>query len=909
MKITKKVLLILLSLMLVLGAVAVGAMSVSAQTSCDHVYDVPAGELPGGTEKYYKVVAASAADGTITDVYIKAIKDLRSNLRIYESSDLQSLINGTVTVVSVNLTGSYTYNSGIETWTISIAGTGNYSSIDSLTPVLELPDNSYLEIGGVSAISGGEIKHSEGTGWSITVNEDGNGITLNLDDLDLTCDDNCISVNYLDLTITGSAKLTSTEATSSAINSRRGSLTLNGNFVLRAQSETGSALNCANGNLTVDGGSLDVINTADNDAIYVSGTMTVNGGHIYAESSDVAISANTLTVNGGSVYAKTENYVRAIYGGGIILNSNESFALGDKKAKEVLIKKSGELAGKGTEDFPYMICDYADLKLFASIVNGSDGQTQNSGACAKLMKDIDASASAQAKNWTPIGDGRKISQGVSIVYTGTFDGDGHIITGLTFNKPFDTYAGFFGCISTDGKVQNVGLEGGSITGANYVGGVVGHNSRGTITNCYNTGSVTATGTNAIVGGLVGDNFYGGRVTNCYNTGSVTATGNNNIVGGVVGENYYNDATVKNSYNTGSVTATGDNALVGGVVGLNDGIITNCYYDIDRCTNVHAIGQGSGTNVTGLTTAQMTGDDALSDSNMEFVYSTPEENPWLTKADEVGDDGAYYWFYPHLKGFNLKPDGTPETDTSQILSSDWPAKAEVTVTLSEYSFEYNGTPFMPTVTSVISGKTLEPNIDYTVSYYNAPGNVVYSSVNAGNYKAVVTFTDAGYAKGHTPIEKEFKITAKSITDDMIRLSQETAEYTGEEITPEVEVKDGATTLAMFTDYTVSYGDNNVDASLNTITVTGIGNYTGSVEKMFTITPKSITEDMITLSPDTAEYTGEAITPEVTVKDGDKTLSLVDYTVSYGVNNVDASDYTITVTGKGNYKDSAEKTFTI
>ncbi len=311
------------------------------------------------------------------------------------------------------------------------------------------------------------------------------------------------------------------------------------------------------------------------------------------------------------------------------------------------------------DGYVYEISSYSDLMAFASLVNS--GET---GLNAKLMYDIDASGYT---DWTPIGNNNK-------QYTGTFDGLGHKITGLTYNNPQQDNVGLFGFVNEGGKVRNVGLEGGKINGTYNVGGVAGRNS-GTVTNCYNTGDVSGTEN---VGGVVGLNY--GTVTDCYNTESVSGTGNN--VGGVVGLNY---GTVTDCYNTGSVSSTGNNVggvagfisnnaevkncyntgdvsgsrYVGGVAGFNSsqGKATNCYYDSDICTGVNAIGYGSGTNVTGLTTDLMTGESAL--ENMVFTYEAGEESPWLTRANN-----QTCFFYPHLKGFAYD---------SEPLPANWPPK--------------------------------------------------------------------------------------------------------------------------------------------------------------------------------------------------------------------------------------------
>ena len=191
-------------------------------------------------------------------------------------------------------------------------------------------------------------------------------------------------------------------------------------------------------------------------------------------------------------------------------------------------------------------------------------------------------------SWTPIGTS-------SQPFTGTLDGDGHSVSGIYVNSEAD-FQGLVGFLGSGGTLQNLGVKASYIKGGSYVGGVCGEN-QGTVTNCYNSGSVTGV---YRVGGLCGDNYYGtqnncyntgsvtGRdmvgglcgmngsiVTNCYNTGSVAGT---NSVGGVCGSNMW--GTVTNCYNTGSVTGTGN--YVGGVCeDTRFSGVNNCYY-IDTC---------------------------------------------------------------------------------------------------------------------------------------------------------------------------------------------------------------------------------------------------------------------------------------------------------------------------------------
>ena len=153
-------------------------------------------------------------------------------------------------------------------------------------------------------------------------------------------------------------------------------------------------------------------------------------------------------------------------------------------------------------------------------------------------------------------------------FTGSFDGLGHTISGLTINLPNTNYVGLFGYTGPGSVIQNVGLVGGSVMGEGDVGDLIGYNDQGTIIKSYTTGSVG--GTDTSIGGLVGDNF--GAISNSYATGSVS--GGNFYVGGLVGTNNTN-GTIANSYATGSVS----NAVnyVGGLVGFdNDSTVSNSY---------------------------------------------------------------------------------------------------------------------------------------------------------------------------------------------------------------------------------------------------------------------------------------------------------------------------------------------
>ena len=251
-----------------------------------------------------------------------------------------------------------------------------------------------------------------------------------------------------------------------------------------------------------------------------------------------------------------------------------------------LTKDKYDMNGDDSKDAVYEISNAGQLYWFAGLVNGTlSGVTQNKSANAVLTKDIVVNKNVLKsdgtvndgtfKEWAPIGTGETSPN----VYTGTFDGRNYTISGLYFNQENSYDIGLFG--RNNGKIANAGILDSYFYGTSKVGGVCGNNYTGTITNCYNTGSVSGLGT---LGGVSGYN-YTGSITNCYNTGNVS--GSSGFKGGVSGYNY--TGSITNCYNAGSVSGNGN---VGGVTGINyTGSITDCY-------NIGSV-SGSDDNVGGV----------------------------------------------------------------------------------------------------------------------------------------------------------------------------------------------------------------------------------------------------------------------------------------------------------------------
>ncbi len=230
------------------------------------------------------------------------------------------------------------------------------------------------------------------------------------------------------------------------------------------------------------------------------------------------------------------------------------------------------------------------------------------------------------REWTPIGNGDNN-------YAGIFEGNRNTVSGLYFNDDTVDYVGLFGAIGRAGKVQNVGVIDSYFNAEAYVGGVVGYN-KGTMTNCYNTGTVICAV--RFVGGMAGYNYN--TITNCYNIGSVS--GNYNV-GGVAGYSC-NYCTVTNCYNTGFVSGS---YRVGGVIGRNNSTVTNCY-NTGSVSGNYNIGGILGENDTyGAVMNSYYLNGCATDGNNVTQFGIGSETVGSTTADVTGqtDSKTADWF--------------------------------------------------------------------------------------------------------------------------------------------------------------------------------------------------------------------------------------------------------------------------
>ena len=660
-----------------------------------------------------------------------------------------------------------------------------------------------------------------------------------------------------------------------------------------------------------------------------------------------------------------------------------------------------------TAEKAYLITTTAGLDLLAQNVNSGTENVDESKYSGKYFELGDnITYDGTENNYTPIGTQYK-------KFAGYFDGKGHTISGIRINKEKDEM-GIFGVIY-EAEVKNLTLDNSQIVGVSRCGGIVGNNI-GTVSNCHVTANVTIHGSSLCTGhgGIVGRN--GRYIFGCTSSANVTATSNLNCAdnfAGIAGDN--SAGTVENCLVYGG--SINGNSKVGAVVGENDenyGTLTNNRYthnvkvNDSEATPDNGTGNGhhDGANFicaiipgesvtlnipsesatteypydglkiypTGMSynghyynnidgnvtfTATYTGNvpdnyilsfghtSSATTTNVDKVWDATDGTATCTlKTDAAAD----YYIVPIIEPINYTinyngveganfttTNPTTYTVVSEAITLNNPTKEGYTFlgwtyegqseptksatiahgstgnkeftanwgkNMTESNVDdiatqtYTGSAIEPTVVVTDGETTLTLGTDYTVSYS--------SNTNAGVAYAIVRFK--GNYSG--TVSKTFTINPKTLGLEDITISEIAAQtYTGAAIEPTFTVKYGVTTLTLGTDYTVSYSDNtNVGKAKATVSLKG--NYLGSATTKFTITTKTLEAGDITISEIAAQtYTGEAYEPNLTVKYGETPLTLnTDYTVSYS-DNTNAGTAKATISLKGNYSGSVEKTFTI
>ena len=522
---------------------------------------------------------------------------------------------------------------------------------------------------------------------------------------------------------------------------------------------TGSQMYPADyGKLLANGGSVEgdvVLGEAENGPGTITGTgetefngkVTVTPGSIIKSGTFNGEVINNGTITGG-VFNNTVSGSGTIKGG--TLNT--------------------PMTGSGTESDPYQIGTAEQLKRFRDIVNGAGGQTQNRGAYAVLTADIDLNN----EPWTPIGN---FTEGNQIYYEGTFDGNGHTISGLNVTGDFQ-YAGLFGVV-TGGTIKNLTVAGNvspSIIQCG-AGGIVGRASDAAkIENCSNHCSVTGRNS-SIIGGISGYNVDGAKIIDCYNVGTISGTFAQGA-GGIAG---HNAGTISNCYNVGTVSIP-NSTSVGEIVGNNYGAVENCYYL--NTTNNNAVGKNKGTitSTKSMTAAQFADGTVL---NLLINGRADSEHPWYETCIYLEAAGktlpVFKWQHQHQLTHVLAKDPT----TSEVGNIEyWYCPV-----CGKYFADANGDHEITQAETVIpkrqssgGGSGGSSSYPITVPSKTENGTVTVSPKNAsaGSTVTITVKPDSGY------VLETISVTDKN-GNDLKLTDKSNGKYTFTMPTSKVEIK--------------------------------------------------------------------------------------------------------------------------
>ncbi len=397
-------------------------------------------------------------------------------------------------------------------------------------------------------------------------------------------------------------------------------------------------------------------------------------------------------------------------------------------------------SGAGTAENPYQIATLENLYWLTLQPNAWNKYFIQ-------IADIDASSSSSWNGGSglyPIGSGP--------AFTGSYNGQNHVISGLVINRNTDGQVypkiGFFAGIGSGGIVSNLGLTNATINGYQYVGALAGWNA-GTIHQCFSSGAVT--GKWHWVGGLVGENQTGGVISSSFSTASVTGIGSGQMYSGFAGSNA---GTLSNCYSTGNSTGTnyvssfvgrnvsgsismcfatgyvttpGSNS--GGLVAYNAGTVSDSFWNTE--TTGQSTSQGGG---MGKTTVQMQTQSTYSGWNFSSV--------WTINA---GSNNGY----PYLIS---NPPPVPLLTWDGSLNSDWTNAVNWTpeiVPSSEYNVDISDVSNEPVIAVGVGATCNNLTVNSGASLTVAPGgSLITKGTVTGNITIQRSLTGSANLEANT-----------------------------------------------------------------------------------------------------------------------------------------------------------------
>ena len=575
---------------------------------------------------------------------------------------------------------------------------------------------------------------------------------------------------------------------------------------------------------------------SNNDATDVNGVTIAAIPDMRWRGNNVSVVVPTITVTNGET--------PLVLGTDYLVECSNNTAIGEAT---ITIKGINNYKGTTTKTFnivdftlqdasaansasnPYLITTAEDLEALASIVNTGS----RLGGYYKQTADITLSDEHTA-----------IGNSSNTPFKGIYDGDNKVIKGLLINQAEGTYQGLFGR-AKNATITNVIIENCDITAKDYVGGICGHASETTISNCKVSGAIkTADGVDGMYHGGIAGYISDKPISSCVNTASVK--GNNSksqYYGGIVGEVSWTNIT--DCFNAGIVEGT---LYVGSIVGSNGASrLNNNYHTTTTTGGVGANDVATGTDQTGATTvAKITAAEGVTltlPTTPTYVWNNENlyESGVVVTLDFTVPEGKYWDHYTVnngkisnagvKEGEHTLTDFTADVVISATFVSELTDIATAGVTIAAIEdLTYNGKEQHPSPVVTLNSNVLEAGSNYQVTYSEGCTNV-------GTY----TITITGMGRYNGILQKTFKIVPYDISGCDLKV--ENQKYTGEVINVTPTVKYGSITLAQGEDKDYTFVTNPTTVKEGgdyMLTVTGKGNYTGTKEVPFNVYYSTPTE---------------------------------------------------------------------
>ena len=327
--------------------------------------------------------------------------------------------------------------------------------------------------------------------------------------------------------------------------------------------------------------------------LQLSGSFTVedNAATIYLHLLPGTLAeAQVIAIKEGKTYTGTLSGtvdVGTMYTAEVAMQQSATFddaaASGEGEAPALLT------TGGNTKDNPFLIASPANLRWLVKQLADATDNNPTTGKYYRLTTDVEVTAD----KWVPIGE---FITGAYKSFDGSFDGDGHIISGTLQGDA--RYFGFFGRCGENSEITNLHMAATvtstSSSGNSYIGSIAGYAYK--ITGCSNSGNITGNSHTGTAGGIVGVTDF---ISGCVNTGKIDGGSNidggsssNEYIGGIVGDIVVD---CSDCYNSGEVTGQGS-GKIGGIVG---GQSMSSTLKMEGCTNIGKVGGPSFTFTGGI----------------------------------------------------------------------------------------------------------------------------------------------------------------------------------------------------------------------------------------------------------------------------------------------------------------------